>query len=349
MFDCSEDVICFHNDEVTLPRKDQGAMRDRRDANRKRVKDGLAEAGKPAPKEFCPQGSYAMKTMVQEPDNHYDIDDGVYFEKSFLKGNRGGELSALDVRQMVRDAVDDGSFKTKPEVLKNCVRVYYDAGYHVDLPCYRHVLKEGIFSSEDFYELASSDWKRSDARDVTAWFEKENNKQSPDEDNGRQLRRTCRLIKKFAQSRPSWQDCIASGFMITKLVTERYKQNREREDVSLYETMKSIRDRLDWDLTVKHPVTPNESITNGSDDPKAKFLRDRLSDALRWLEPTTKSGCTRDEALKCWDKVFNTDYFSQRGTDDDGGEGKVLTSAFVKSSASASRTAVRKEGGGTYA
>jgi hypothetical protein len=37
---------------------------------------------------------------------------------------------------MVRDAVDDDKFKKPPEVRPNCVRVFYEAGYHVDLPVY---------------------------------------------------------------------------------------------------------------------------------------------------------------------------------------------------------------------
>src|SRR5262249_36820625 len=59
----------------------------------------------------------------------YDIDDGVYFDKGVLVGDRGAEMSALQARQMVRDALDDGSFKTPPEVRTNCVRVYYEAGF----------------------------------------------------------------------------------------------------------------------------------------------------------------------------------------------------------------------------
>src|SRR5580704_4744921 len=197
MIDCSGDMISFHDEEVTLPQAERTSMRDRRDANRKRIKNGLEDQGRPDPIEFNTQGSYAMKTMVQHPDNDYDIDDGIYFEKAELVGPRGAEMSALDARQAVRDAVDDGSFKTKPVVLPNCVRVQYDAGYRVDIPVYRRVVKKSVFGDEVFYELASTDWKRSDARDVTAWFEKENKQKSPDEENRRQLRRLCRLLKKF--------------------------------------------------------------------------------------------------------------------------------------------------------
>ncbi len=56
--------------------------------------------------EFKSQGSYAMRTMVRHPDNDYDIDDGTYFDAAVLIGSRGGEMTALQARCMVRDAVD---------------------------------------------------------------------------------------------------------------------------------------------------------------------------------------------------------------------------------------------------
>jgi hypothetical protein len=213
MHDCAEDVFAHHDEKVTLPTPQQTKMRERRNANRDRLKRGLKEQGKPSPREFKSQGSYAMKTMVQHPDNHYDIDDGVYFDKEVLVGERGAEMSALQARQMVRNAVDDGTFKTPPEVRTNCVRVYYEAGYHVDIPVYRRVTTKDAAGNETYHhELASSDWKRSDARDVTKWFEDENDRQSPDDDNGRQLRRITRQVKKYAHSRDSWGAQILSGF-----------------------------------------------------------------------------------------------------------------------------------------
>jgi hypothetical protein len=122
--------------------------------------------------------------------------------------------------------------------------------------------------------------------------------------------------------------------------------------------MKAIRDRLNWDLVVKHPVTPNETITDGSDDPKAKLLREKLSDALSWLEPLFEPDCTRENALKCWDKVFATKYFGDRlGKEDQSAkaaasvEPTILTTGLLKETASSAgpRDAVQKEGGGRYA
>lgn len=357
MHDCAKDVLAHHDDEVSLPQSERTAMRDRRDANRDRLEKGLKEQDKPSPREFHGQGSYSMKTMVQHPKKDYDIDDGVYFDKEVLVGDRGAEMSALQARQMVRDAMDDGSFKTPPEVRTNCVRVIYEAGYHVDMPVYRRVATKDAAGNETYhYELASSDWKRSDARDVTNWFEGENTAQSPDTENGRQLRRTTRQIKKFSRSRDSWSGQILSGFGITKLVTECFRGNADREDKALHDTMKAIRDRLNGDLVVKHPVTPGETITTGYDDARARFLRDKLMEAIDNLAPLFEPDCTREKALKCWDKVFNTTFFIDRLKKDAEATAKsalgaptVISSGLLASAAQAAQTAVRKEGGGRYA
>lgn len=313
MFNCADDVLARHDEEVTLPQAERTEMRGRRDANRDRLKKGLAAAKKPAPRESVSQGSYAMKTMTRHPKKDYDIDDGVYFDKSVLVGERGAEMSALQARQMVRDALDDGSFKTPPETRKNCVRVYYEAGFHVDVPVYRRIVtRDGWGNESVIHELASSDWKRSDARHVTDWFETENNNQSPDTGNGRQLRRTVRQIKRFARSRESWKGQNLSGFGITKLVTECFRGDATRDDKALYDTMKAIAVRLRWSLVVAHPVTPNETITSGTDDARARFLRDRLDEAIETMAPLFDSNCDRKKALKCWDKVFATTFFSDR-------------------------------------
>ncbi len=355
MINCSDDVLSYHNDAVTLPQPERTAMRRRRDANRDRLKDGLEKNKNQQPFMYCKQGSYAMLTMVQHAENKYDIDDGAYFQKDDLVGAKGADMSALDARKLVRDAVDDGSFSKLPEVLKNCVRISYVAGYHVDMPVYRRRIEKDLFGNDkEIFELASSEWKRSDARLVTDWFNEENQKQSPDDTNGRQLRRICRFMKKFSQSRSSWEDQIASGFAITKLVTECYLADAVREVVALRNTMTRIRDRLNAGLVVKHPTTPDETISKGDDDPKLCFLREKLGEALANLALLDKAECSRKEALMAWDKVFATDYFSSRASIETkaiAGAPAIVTSGMLKSVASAAgpQSAVRKEGGGRFA
>jgi hypothetical protein len=348
MFDCARDVRAYHDQDVTLPKTEQDAMRDRRNSNRTRLRNGLSAAGKPAPLEFVKQGSYAMKTMVRDPDNDYDIDDGVYFRKEDLVGGRGAEMTSLQARQMVRDAVDDGKFKRAPEVRPNCVRVFYEKGYHVDLPVYWRVTTSTVFGDEYHYELAaSSGWKRSDARDVSDWYEAERSKSS----DGVQLRRINRDLKKYARSRYSWRGGILSGFGVTVLTTEGIRVN-EREDRTLYDTMVAIRDRLNWNLQVAHPVTPGDFITSGIDDAKARCFREKLTEAIDTLQPLFEADCTREKALKCWDKVFATTFFSERLEEEQRASvaaPAIIGSAALLSATAAAASAVSSAGAGRHA
>ena len=348
MIDCAKDVRAYHNQDVTLPESEQDKMRDRRDANRRRLRKGLDNASKPKPIEFVSQGSYAMKTMIRDPDNDYDIDDGVYFRKEDLVGERGAEMTSLQARQMVRDAVDDGKFKQAPEVRSNCVRVLYKAGYHVDLPVYRRVVTSTTSGDVTHYELAaSSGWKRSDARDVSKWYEDERAKS----DDSQQLRRINRHLKKYARSRQSWRSGILSGFGISVLVVERFRHH-EREDRALCDTMVAIRDRLNWNLEVAHPVTPGDYITSGTDDARARSFRDKLIDAIDALQPLFDADCTRERALKCWDKVFATTFFSERLEDEKRASvaaPAIVTSAAILSSTAPAAAAISSVGGGRNA
>ena len=348
MFDCSKDVRAYHDRDVTLPKTEQDAMRDRRNSNRTRLRNGLAKAGKPAPLEFVKQGSYAMKTMVRDPENAYDIDDGVYFRKEDLVGERGAEMTSLQARQMVRDAVDDGKFKRAPEVRSNCVRAFYEKGYYVDLPVYRRVATPNARGDEVHYELAaSSGWKRSDARDVTDWYEGERANSA----DGAQLRRNTRELKKYARSRYSWRGKILSGFGITVLVTERFRHN-SREDLALYDTMVAIRDRLTWNLQVAHPVTPGDYITSCPDDACARAFREKLTEAIDTLQPLFEPDCTRERALKCWDKVFATTFFSEQLEQERRAEVAApasIGSAALLGSTAAAAAAVSSTGGGRHA
>lgn len=306
MSNCSDDVLAFHNNEVTLPQVQRTAMRDRRDANRDRLKVRLKSDSKPTPYEFIKQGSYAMLTMVQDPDNDYDIDDGVYFTQASLKRKDGSDMSPTDAKQMVCAALQDDRFEKKPQVRRACVRIFYSGGYHVDMPVYRYRTSDGQSELAD-----DSGWTVSRAADVEEWFDLENEK-SPDTDNGRQFRRMVRDLKKFARSRKEWKDQIASGFIITRLASEYYVAHKDREDTALGNVMKRIVNRLRSSLDVNHPITPQVMLTKDAADSTTKFLRDKLQQAVADLAVLDNPQCSRKQALSAWDKVFGTDYFSKR-------------------------------------
>lgn len=298
MRDCSKDVARYHDDKVRLSAEQTDRLRRRRDSNETRVSQGLEDAGDPKPQKFVLQGSFSMRTTIQEPNNDYDIDNGVVFSKESLQGARGADKGAREARDMVRDAVDDGSFKRSPEVKANCVRVYYDDGPHVDIPVYR---ESGVG-----YELAGANWKVSDPEGVNEWF-----KQSLDGETvewRKQVRQIIMLIKSLCARRPSY--ALPSGFVITVLVLERYQSYDERLDRALRDAIVAIRDRLNGDLHVRHPVV-DEWLIDGDTESKTRNLRKLLRTAVYDLGDLNQPNCTRSKALKVWKKVLLTDYFDR--------------------------------------
>ena len=312
MKDCHSDIAAYHNDEVRLSKNEMESMRGRQSSNQDRLKSRLDGTNKPKIREIVTQGSFAMKTMVQHPDNDYDIDDGVYFDVEDLNEEANdAEMAPHKAREMVRDAAFDSSFKKKPQARKKCVRVHYNDGSHIDVPVYRRVKKIG--SNDLVCEIAIEDeWTQSDARDVTEWFVKANKNKSPNTSRGGQMRRIVQLLKKFAKERKSSSDEMLSGFCITILVEECYIAHDRRDDQALYETIVAIRGRLRRDLVIMHPLMDGVEVDDGSGHEKAKAFLDELAGAIKDLEPLLAYDCTREKALECWDKFFGSDFFEGR-------------------------------------
>ena len=335
MINCSKEFGYFHDEHVRLPETERKEMRERRKANQNRLRADLEAKEKPLPKRHVKQGSYAMHTMTQPPDKdptpNYDIDDGAVFDRAALKGPQGGDMTPREARDMVRDALDDGKFNTKPETLKNCVRVHYEAGYHVDIPVYREFEDE---AGNTRLELASSEWRKSDPTELTEWFNAAVINKSPDELNGRQMRRMVCLLKKFARSRASWN--LPSGLIISVLVDENYAPNDGHDDEALHGLMQAIYNRLRFiGRQVYNPRDRTEELTKGTDDPKMREFEDRLAWALERLGDVINGTCNKNEALKRWNEIFNTDYFSQFIEEDKKAEANRLNILVASTAATA--------------
>lgn len=305
IYDASKEMIEFSNEKVRLSQKEQDNLKDYRDKNLNRLKKGLIKNDYPMFKDYINQGSYAMHTINQHPDNDYDIDVGVVFEKENLKGKNNGDSSALDARKMVCNAMQDDRFNRVPETLKNCVRVYYNDGYHVDMPVYRVYENNGAI----IQELASSDWKNSNPEEITKWYNDAVTKKSPDSNNGQQMRRITRLIKKWSNSRKSWN--MPSGFLISVLVDEKYISLNNRDDESLYDTLKALRDRLVWNKNIYHPI--DGSCISDNKEHLLVNMYENLNDALNnTLNVLEKVDCTHEQAMNAWSKFFNDDFFKDK-------------------------------------
>lgn len=320
MKDCNKEVSQYHKERVVLNSDQRKLLRNRRNANRDRLKRGLKAKDKPLPKEFVTQGSYAAKTTIQEPENAYDIDDGAVFDIDDLKGPQGGDMTPGDAKKMVRDAVDDGSFNTPPEVKTNCVRVHYNDGSHVDIPVYRKIIQTD--GSEKF-EIASSVWKESDPKGVNNWFNEQIKLRT--EEARDQMRILIRLLKAYCKHRPSYS--LPSGFVLTVLVDEKYWVHNCRLDQAFRNLIGAIRDRLAISKQVRHPVV-DENLAEDNDSKCAK-LQELLSTSLEHLAVLDRPNCLKSEALKAWKKVFNTDYFDQAISDAEADEKRAAVAAVA--------------------
>ena len=342
--DCNSEMTNFHRDNVTLGVKQQNQMRVNRNAGRTRLENGLNEAGKPQPEEVHSQGSYQMRTMVQDDKNDYDIDDGAYFACVDLTDNKGNTLTPLEARERVCSALKwDGRLKKEAMVKRNCVRQEYAEGHHIDIPVYRIVTTKND-KNEDVthYELASgNEWVKSDARGVTSWYNGKVGILNAGESDGSQMRRVTKLTKKFAR-RQNWKLKTTSGICITKLVVDNFKVNTDRDDKALRETWKAIDAKLQKSTEIDHPVLDAKLASAG--DAAVTFFRYCLSDALKTLEALDKPDCTRKQAREAWDNVFDTDFFTKlpdNRSDSNGGKGSAMKVMSVE-------TARRNDGGGRF-
>jgi hypothetical protein len=308
---CNSEIKKYHSNEVVLSKTQQDEMRGRRDSGRIRLENGLIKAEHPLPYLIVSQGSYAMYTMVQDDEYDYDIDDGVYFNSDELLDNNGNELEPKAVRKRVKNALYDERLAFDAQVKNNCVRQYYPVGYHIDLPVYRTTRSQDVLGNETVtHELASGDeWVVSDARAVTKWFKDEVKQElkSGDIDTS-QIRRVVRLTKKMARSRMAWKNKTTSGICITKLVVDHMVNVADRDDEALRFTWKAIKDVLNISHRIRHPVQ-SKNLAEW-DDEGVGFFKDCLSENLKDLEVLDESDCNHETAMNVWNKVFNTEYFS---------------------------------------
>ena len=342
--DCHSEMTTYHRDIVTLSQKQQADMRNRRNAGRTRLETGLDLNDHPQPRVVQSQGSYQMRTMTQDDDNDYDIDDGAYFEDDDLIDGDGDSLTPVAARERVCEALKwDGRLKHEATIKRNCVRQVYPAGYHIDVPVYRIVTNEDEDGNEtEHYELASGDeWVKSDARAVTRWYNNIVGELNAGESDGSQMRRITKLTKKFARRKP-WKLKTTSGICITKLVVDNFVYSQDRDDKSLRETWKSIKKALDATRAIDHPVLVGTKLAQAGDD-AVEFFRGCIASALGKLNALDTEDCTREQARKAWDDVFDTGFFTDQP--DGGAAKKSEGSAMLVTSV---ETARRSDGGGRF-
>jgi hypothetical protein len=236
-----------------------------------------------------------MATVIQKEEKNYDIDVAVVFDEEDI-----GDISPLVLRRVVRDALAEETkqFNVEPMTKTSCVRLYYAEGYHIDFAIFKR--SKNIFN-EYVYKHAGANWTTRDIKGVEKWFDDENKKS-----NGI-LRKIVRLSKQIC----SQKENMPSGLIQTALCAECLYYNN-RLDISFYETLKNIKNRLTINNNVFIPVDGNRSLTDRKIDvERVENYKKLLSKIISKLEKLNDYNCTRNDALSAWNLVFEHEYWKE--------------------------------------
>jgi hypothetical protein len=295
VFDCHKLLNEFHERHVRLGQDLRHDLAGYRNANLDRLSSGLEALGPIRGADTADfddhlnQGSYAMHTLNQHPDNDYDIDSGVVFLQATIPD--GAKEARARVARALRSA--GGNFSKPPEARTNAVTVWYADGHHVDLAIYRR-------TSFGLEHAGGDTWNACDPEAIPVWFRERDAALSP-ANLPHQFRRVVRWLKAFARSRQSWN--TPGGMIISALAAEVFRPHPSRDDVALLDTITALSNRLNTHTYVANPV-------GGTLTGKQKYL-DRvvvLRDKLTWLLPKLadlrEASCTADDAMRAWRWMF---------------------------------------------
>lgn len=300
MFDLSSEFNKFYSQETVLPGDTQTDLYNKGNLNIKRLKEGLKTYNEKhgtyyRVSETITQGSMAMNTAVQSDSKDYDIDIAVVFRKDNI-----ADIGAQAIKSIIVEALSYkcGQFNAAPEKKTNCVRVIYSEGYHIDFAIYRKDIEYGTAT----YYHAGSVWSKRDPKAINNWFKDSINAK------GQNLRKAIRLSKMFCKSRDGWD--MPGGLIQTVLCEERL-QSATRLDECFYNTMCSVRDRLQWYKDVKNPTDATLSLLQTeAHKQRMEVFYNRLDSYLSKLRVLKEADCTREKALAAWGDFFNHSYWT---------------------------------------
>lgn len=319
MYDYAEQLESFRDQKVRLSSGFSDKLLAHRKANRDRLIARLPdeiEGISIGVSSFKPQGSFAMQTVIQTrfTEEEYDIDDGLMLWMHQLVGKNSTELTAIEVKEKVREALQDERFSRQPKLCSNCVRVFYadedEEKHHVDFPVYR---KSVDAEGNTTQELASeAKWERSDPTEVNVWFENMiQTRNTVQEGWGSQLRHLVQLLKRFCRSRPDTEWNMPNGMKLTMLVAECQPGYYTRIDIGFRELISNLEGRLQFSKTIRnlaHPEKP--TITRTESDRNVVELQNRCKEAIDKLGELDKLSNDNPESVRIvWDWIFKSDGF----------------------------------------
>jgi hypothetical protein len=289
MANCNEEFTQFL-DKIQLGKTKIEHLRTSRNALRKRIETYYKEKGKNIP-DFLGQGSFKAHTCINQSDEDYDIDDGVYLQH--LPENKDNWPKTETVHNEIKDAVKDHT-EQPLEDKTACVRVQFKKEYHVDLAIY------GEFEDKVYLARKGNEqWEENNPRLFTEWI------LSKVKSQGEQLRSVIKYIKKWAYYN-GWINTI-SGFFITILVGNHFSQASERDDLALSNTLKNIVDYLRVNRKIIRPVVPMKNMTESFSEAEMNKMIS-LFEEFKDASQKAITGNIKKEAQETWRSLFGDDF-----------------------------------------
>ena len=250
MANCNKLFLNF-NKVITPSAEEMQQMKKSREALEKKITAKLKEKLDMIPTYYT-QGSSSkdMKTIIIKENETYDADRGVFLGE---KPSVTAETVQRYIYEAVKDHTADGA-----EHRKKCIRVFYKSAYNIDFPVYYEV------KGEDYAYIAvkGKGWIKDDPWHMIKWLE------SRKDSNG-QLVKVIKCLKVWA-SKCNFK--MPSGIAFAVWAANSFSGCLDRDDESLYHTLKNIQTELYWKVSCTCPVEPFDDLTSKmTQDQKDKF------------------------------------------------------------------------------
>lgn len=284
MANCNEHFKKY-NGEIRLTDARRKSLKTSRKELRNKVRKWFSENKPDEPKpKFGGQGSLGMDTIInplprfikegneEKKILYYDVDDGIYFEGD---KNAKDRASTATYHDWVYEAVKGHTYKD-PIDKNTCVRTLFADGHNIDQPIY--------YKKGDTPELAHKmdGWIDSDPKAFMDWF-------NVKAENEPQLRLLVRYGKGWKDNTEFENESkeMPSGLIITILFVENAVYRKDRDDISLKETLINIQSSLQNNFACMRPTTPKgENLLKNYEhkDYFMKCLADFIDDAKKALQ-----------------------------------------------------------------
>ncbi len=275
------------NDEISIHHEKVTNLKRAYEAIKSKVRNYFqSRTNLPIP-DFFIQGSYKMKTLVENRNTKSDVDLAVIFPCE-------PRVRLETLQNHIKNAL--WNHTTKGIVMKErCVRLTYVKDFHIDLPIY--------YKDEDgqiYFGSKGDLWEPSDPKAFVEWF-KFNTMGKP------QLVRLIRYLKAWADhTKIKSGKKFPSGLVLT-LWTIKYYQHANRDDVALFKTstaiLKYLNDNFKFQWSAKMPVVPKDNTLSRLTNSQKSGFYGEFKTAVSIMAGAVSSE-RQSSAISKWKRVF---------------------------------------------